>query len=82
MKLPPKKSSDQWSSGTCRAGTRETHPKLQLLLTTGLGPTTSSMKMFPIKKKKKSFNGDLLFSTENSTQYSVITCVGKEAERE
>ena len=27
-------------------------------------------------------NGDLLYSTENSTQYSVINYVGKESERE
>ena len=27
-------------------------------------------------------NGDLLYSTENSTQYSVIIYVGKESERE
>ena len=27
-------------------------------------------------------NRDLLYSTENSTQYSVITYVGKESERE
>ena len=25
-------------------------------------------------------NGDLLYGTENSTQYSVIICVGKESE--
>ena len=36
-----------------------------------------------LKKKKGSLKfGDLLCSTGNSTQYSVITCVGKESVKE
>ena len=34
------------------------------------------------KKKKTIISKDLLYGTENSTQYSVITYMGKEAEKE
>lgn len=51
MKLPPKQSCDQRSNGTFQAGTRETYPKLYLLLTTGFDPSISSMKNFQINRK-------------------------------
>ena len=35
-----------------------------------------------LKYTERLTNGDLLYSTENSTQYSVITYVGKEFKRE
>lgn len=49
MKLPPNKSSDQRSNGTCQAGTRETHPTLYLLLTNHQFTEDFS----DLKKKKK-----------------------------
>lgn len=52
MKLPWKKSSDRWVSRTCQVGTRETHPKLYLLLAARLGSTLSLMKTFQIRIKK------------------------------
>lgn len=53
MKVPPRKSSDQWPNGTCQAGAREIRPKLYLVLTTSPSPvpTICSMKIFQIKKK-------------------------------
>ena len=35
-----------------------------------------------LRYMKRRANGDLLYSTESSTQYSVIICVGKESERD
>ena len=40
------------------------------------------IKIYTLLYIKKIINKDLLYSTENSTQYSVITYVGKESEKE
>ena len=42
----------------------------------------SGMGKYTLTYREWLASGDLLYSTENSTQYPVIICVGKESERE
>ena len=54
------------------------------LLWHGLDPWSGDFCMPPVwsKEKKKVSNKDLLHNTGNSTQYSVVTYMGKESEKE